>query len=623
MAEFRLEDSLEYRKIRELRNIVISSVRGDNFSIAIHNAIPLIVSQMPGEAPPAAPVSTGENAAAPANPAEGPSESDMRKFYYEKRREYASIITRPELIEAELLNFKSKVSKSLYTVFAISNYAFAEPVFWLECESEELKKYRSTQVHEEAHITQSKKSRRKAEEEYKNRQIDEAVSEFMEAETKNPQDFTIHYQMALIFFFEKADYNNAMFWFRKASKNAYNRSTQVFVHSMVFLGLILRLRAQHQKNQELFSESYQAIAQAYNLDSGYSFSRYAMAQCMSHMTDRAEIFNQAKIILKDLIKNEKLFALQLIYDVAFDLFLEQIGDLYKNLSAETEGFIKNLFEKIEKTFEYLNNSKAYLPVPNQLGGFENIYHKYLEQFADKNYFEMVDLTTRIVSTLDELQQMIAETDKNKKFVEIKDIVEKIMAKYNEEIKLVMDPMIKAESRYNISKDELQKLNSSYPEPDFNIVAGRISPEFDDEEGHLKMGWRESGLFTIIKIISGSVLFMMVFLFIIIVSLFIESSILFIILCGFLNMLLIPLYGATCGEIFYNVIENRRRNIKNSIDSARNEMNSLRTRVDEAGNKISEKYVKFIAESTRLSAFTSEKIFEAAAEGHYEKIKSLI
>jgi len=621
MAEFRLEDSLEYRKIRELRNIVIASVRGDNYSLAIYNAIPLIVSQMPCEAPPAAPESDGDKAAAA--PADGPTESDIRKFYYEKRREHMSVITRPELIEAELLNFKSKVAKSLYSVFAISNYAFAETVFWLECETEELKKYRSTQAHEEAHITQSKKSRRKAEDEYKNRQIDEAVAEFMEAESKNPQDFTIHYQMALIFFFEKADYNNAMFWFRKASKNAYNRSTHIFVHSMVFLGLILRLRAHHQKNLELFSEAYQALAQAYNLDSGYSFSRYAMAQCMAHMTDRAEIFNQAKVILKDLIKTEKLFALQLLYDVSFDMFLDQIGELYKNLSAEAESFIKNLFEKIEHSFEYLNNSRANLPVPNQLGGFENIYQKYLEQFANKNYFEMVDLMTRIVLTLDELQQMIVETDKNKKFAEIKDIVEKIMSKYNEEIKLVMDPMIKAESRYNISKEELQKLNSSYPEPDFSLVSGKkISDSDDDGELH-KSGWRDSGLFTIIKIISGSVIFMMVFLFIIIVSLFIESSILFIILCGFLNMLLIPLYGATCGEIFYNVIENRRRTIKNSIDSARNEMNSIRMRVDEAGNKISEKYVKFIAESTRLSAFTSEKIFEAAVEGHYEKIKSLI
>lgn len=620
MAEFRLEDSLEYRKIRELRNIVIASIRGDNFSLAIYNAIPLVVAQMPSEAPPAS--SDAPAAAAPPS-VEGPSEADVRKFYYEKRREYAAIITRPELIEAELLNFKARVTKSLYNIFAISNYAFAEPIFWLECETEDLKKYRSTQAHEEAHITQSKKSRRKAEEEYKNRQIDEALQDFMEAEAKNSQDFTIHYQMALIFFFEKADYNNAMFWFRKASKNAYNRSTQIFVHSMVFLGLILRLRAQHQKSQELFSEAYQAIAQAYNLDTGYVFSRYALAQCMSHMTDRAEIFNQAKVILKELVKNEKIFALQLIYDITFDLFLDQIGDLYKNLSAETEAFIKNLFEKVEHSLEYLSSSKSYLPVPNQLGGFENIYQKYLEQFANKNYFEMADLTTRIVSTLDELQQMTAETDKNKKFVEIKDIVEKIMVKYGEEIKVVMDPMIKAESRYNIAKEELQKLNSSYPEPDFSLFPDKKAPEADENGVYLKTGWRESGLFTIIKIISGSVIFMMVFLFIIIVSLFLESSILFIILCGFLNMLLIPLYGATCGEIFYNIIENRRRTIKASVDSARNEINSLRMKVDEAGDKISEKYIKFIAESTRLSVFVSEKIFEAAVECNYEKIKSLI
>ena len=621
MAEFRLEDSLEYRKIRELRNIVISSVRNDNFSLAIFNAIPLVIAQMPCEAPPPAPVSTEKPVAA--TPTDGPSEIDIRKFYYEKRREYIPIITRPELIEAELLTFKSKVSKSLYNIFAISNYAFAEPVFWLECETEELKKYRSTQTYEDANITQSKKNRRKAEEEYKNKQIDEAIQEFMEAESKNPLDFTVHYQMALLFFFEKADYNNAMFWFRKASKNAYNRSSQVFIHSMIFLGLMLRLRAQHQRNKELFSEAYQAIVQAYNLDTGYAFSRYALAQCMSHITDQSEIFNQAKVILKDLIKLEKIFALQVIYDISFDMFLDQIGDLYKDLSAETESFIKKLFEKTESLLEYLRNSKAYLPVTGQLGGFENIYQKYLEQFANKNYFEMVDLTTRIVSTLDELQQMIVETDKNKKFAEIKDIVEKIMFKYSEEIKVVMDPMIKAEARYNIAKEELQKLNTSYPEPDLYLLSDKNSDDQDGMSNYQKAGWRESGLFTIIKIISGSVIFMMVFLFIIIVSLFLESSILFIILCGFLNMLLIPLYGATCGEIFYNVIESRRKNIKNTIDSARNEMNSLRIRADEAGNKISDKYIKFIAESTRLSVFTSEKIFEMASEGNYEKIKSLI
>ncbi|HOT74661.1 MAG TPA: hypothetical protein PK467_02640, partial [Candidatus Wallbacteria bacterium] len=319
MAGFSLNESIEYLQIKEKYQFINKSIyssSGPDVLASVAAITPVFIGNIskPGMALIAA-HSTPETHA--------------------KRAAICQTLFTPQFLESKASSFKAEVLRNYNILYSISNYSFAPLLFQLDCETEELKKFRSiTQPNEDPRLKMSRILRRKAEESYRNGQWDEAIRQFNESDEKNESDYTTHYQLGLIYFFEKADYNEACNSFKKAAKLSQNKSSVVFICSTVFFGLLLRLFATVTRSQNLLEESYSALAQAYNLDNQNPMANYALAQSCASLAQKSNFAGSAKDLIKRLVKINEFTALQMIYDVAFDAFLPQIEEAVSSLITE-------------------------------------------------------------------------------------------------------------------------------------------------------------------------------------------------------------------------------------------------------------------------------------------------
>jgi len=89
------------------------------------------------------------------------------------------------------------------------------------------------------------------------------------------------------------------------------------------------------------------------------------------------------------------------------------------------------------------------------------------------------------------------------------------------------------------------------------------------------------------------------------------------------MLFIPIYGSIFAEIYYIVIENKRKNLINSITRLEKELELNKTRINEIDKSLREKYSNMVLEQIKVSKFTASQMLDAGIEGSFEKIKALM
>jgi|GEM_PF-2336601 len=621
MLDFKLDTSVEYQKIREVRKLINNEIiGGQGFNNPIVAAVSLIINRPDHDADvishPAAVFL--ENA-----PAEQRENLNRELGNFTRKKEASDIIARPDLISASINDFNLRLVKNIYLIYAISNYSFAEYIFRQECETDELKKFRIGGS-EDPSATLIRTIRRKAEEAYKNFKFDEAISFFNEAVSKYNGDFTMYYQLGMIYFFEKADFQKAMENFRLASKYSYNKYTPIHIHSMVFIGLLLRLYALNFKNTDMLNEAYQATYQAYTADTGYNFSKYALAQCTASMPFRADLIAQSNSLIKNLILNEKLFAVQIINDPAFNNYSEELEKLFKNIFSEGLSNLSKFFEKIDLALDHASCNQQYITIPTRLISIKSEYKKVVEQINNNKSIFDIESTSKTASKLvTELEDMAKEIEKNKKYSEIRAIIDTAISNYRDDLNEFGAPYLEVESKFNALKEQILKMNSVYPNADYDNILQNILNYVDPIEE--KTNWRESGVFLLIKIISAGFTFIALLIILLILSTLFGKGVgnYFVIGGALIAMAFMPLYGTVLAEIYYNIIEIKRRNLLSDVKKLKVEIDVNKIKMNEINKKLVAKYVMVISEQTRLSSFTSEKMFEACLDGNYEQIKALM
>ncbi len=622
MRDFNLDQSVEYQKIKATRKIIANAVTGgQGFSNPVFAAISLIVNRPDNELE----IVNDLTAVAKQNQPAVDEKLNKEILFINKKKEIISLLLRPELVNSALNEFNVKLSKNIYSIYAISNFAFADYIFRYECETDELKKFRIG-ANEDPQATLVRNIRRKAEEAYKNNKFDEAISFFNEANLKYQADFTVYYQLGLIYFFEKANFKSSMECFRLASKYSHNKYNLTFIHSMVFTGLLLKLYAVHHKDVDMLNEAYQAIYQAYAADTGYCFSKYALAQCTAAMGSRNDLIAQANSLIKNLVMSEKLFAIQIIHDQAFNSYTDELDKLFKNLYNELAGNMTRLFEKIDIALELVSNNQQYLTIPAKVASIKIEYKKITEQISSKKTFFDIDAFYGFATHIsNELEDLAKEIERNKKYSETRAIVEAAVKNYREDFLELTKHYIEVDNKFALLKEQYIKLDSYYPNPEFDEFMASLLNTHDYIPNLEKKIWRESGLFVLIKIISGGFTFLLLVLVVIVLStLFAKGIASFFGITGVLTALVfMPLYSTVFAEIFFNVIEIKRRNLISDIKKLKVEIDVNKIKTNEIEKKISAKYITLIAEQTHLSSFTSEKMFEACLAGNFEQIKALI
>jgi len=623
MRDFNLDRSVEYQRIKATRKIIASAVsaEGHGFSNPVFAAASLIVNRPDNE------IEIVNDLTAVTKENQPAAEEKINKeiLSANKKKELLALMLRPELINSALNEFNLKLSKNIYSIYAISNFAFADYIFRYECETDELKKFRMG-ANEDPHATLVRTIRRKAEDAYKNDKFDEAINFFNETLLKYQADFTVYYQLGLIYFFEKADFKRAMENFRLACKYSHNKYNLTFIHSIVFTGLLLRLYAVEYQDVDMFNEAYQAIYQAYAADTGYIFSKYALAQCTAAMGSRNDLVAQTNSLIKNLIMFEKLFAIQIIYDRAFNSFTDELDKLFKNLYNELAGNMTRLFEKIEIALELISNNQRYLAIPAKAAAIKAEYKKITEQISSKKTFYDLDSFYTTSSRIsNELEELAKEIERNKKYSETRAIVEAAVKNYREDFLELTKHYTDVENKFASLKEQYIKLDSYYPNPEFDELITPLLNLQDNIPNLEKKIWRDSGLFVLIKIISGGFTFLLLVLIIIVLSTLFTKGIasLFGITAILASLIFMPLYSTIFAEIYFNVIEIKRRNIISDLKKLKVEIDVNKIKTAEIEKKISAKYVALITEQTHLSSFTGEKMFEACLEGNFEQIKALI
>lgn len=602
MSNFKLEYSIEYNQIRERRRLAknMLNTSGD-FAASFVNVIAAVIKQTASEKLP----------------------QDNAVELLAKRNELFSRVITPENLENTISEVCSAVIKNIGNVCTIANYSFAEYLFWLECEGADLKKYRTGTGTEDSSIRLARTIRRRAEECYKAGNFNEAIKIFKEADEKYPGDFTVHYQLGLIYFFEKPDFPIALEYFRKASKYSQNKSKQVFINSMIFTGLLLRLCAHASSDVNMFSEAYQAVVQAYNSDPSGVFSIYALVQANTfNSTSKKESLN----LLKDLIKREKYFTIQIIYDRAFDPVIDDIEALYDSLLGDALNSAAQTFAKIDEQLEELSKSVKFLTIPSKLAALKKDYEEIRKLTERKNCFDVIMASEKASSILNSLSDFLAEVKKNKAYFEVRDLIETLSKRFNEEYKEAVKSHTKKEEKLTEMKAASTEVNKNYPVAEAERTVKKKNSDAE-EIIPATTGWRQGKMFLFIKFISGCLAFTVLCAAIFIAFLFMrehfEQQMWVLVSLVILNLLFIPIYGSIFAEIYYIIIENKRKNLQNAITRLEKEIDLNKTRISDIDRGLREKYSNIVLEQIKVSKFTASQMLDAGIDGSFEKIKTLM
>lgn len=590
MAEISLQESREYQIIRESRNLV-RQITGmpDNFGAVAGDLVFSVFDRMRRSPSPAELSRDGER--------------EMN----EKRGSTMCIVLRQETVAPAILDFNSELSKNMYRIFAVSNFAFVEYIFWIECDYSELKKYRSPRSGESQSERNARGLRSAGEEAYKSGQIEEALKNFHASLKDFDSDFTVHYQLGLIYFFEKADCDMAVECFRNASRYSQGRSTQVFIHSMVMHGLIMRITATMTGKKELLAEAYQATSQGYQVDTTYFFSKYAFAQCAMNAPGRVDPVGEAVGLLKELIGREKMFMAQAVYDRAFDKFLTDVDTLVSNMYLESVNISLEVFKVIEDLLEYLGKYSHYSKTPDRCSEFRIEFKNLVEQFNRKDYFDVVLVRNRLNVLFDEIRKIVKEIERNKTFFEVKEYLVDLLAKYDAEMREAAGGADAFEEEYDSICRAAEEMKKNFPEP---------APG--------KAAWYEGGSMTFIKILSGCFVFMLILLALILYSLIFENGVSSLTASlGFINLVFLPVYGSIAGELYYAYIENKRRAMAKAVQKQARILETEKNRVAENEKRLREIYMKMIMDRLKVSRGKAEDVFEAAVRENFERVKNLM
>lgn len=597
---FRLSESAEYKRIKEIRDFVTKQTDLD-MAPQIKSMANLAAGVIRSYCKPVPTASINKK---------NEEEADI----VAKQNDIYDAVVSPETTEERIAAFCSSVLRNPSELSAAANLAFSELLFLIECEQPETKKFRlGGAANEDAKVKLARITRRKAEEALKSSLFDEAIKQLRDADEKYEFDFTVSYQLGLLYFFEKAHYEDAMTFFTKAYKAALNKSRPFMVASLAFMSLLQRLKYEATRENPLITEAYLAAQQAWNSDHESNFALYTLIQSSIHFNAEGDRKGEAIKLMKELFFRQKIYALQMICDPAFARFTGEVGGVCANIIEETNNTIADLFRGIEDNFEKLAGAIKFVSVPSKVAALRNGFNELSSKFTSKKMFDLLEVVGDTQTLHGSLAELYTEVNTNRMFYEVKSSIVSISDEYKREMEETGASFTRLEDELARTTAKLEQLNAKYP-------AGKVDASGDIVE----LAWFQHTGFMLYNFSIGFLTscFLIGILVLAYIAFGLEFTWITYCLYGFI-MLMLPLFSKICGEISYYSVENRRKGFQDEYKKLMNAIEAKRPMHDEDMKKVTHNYSALIAERHRIPFALSEKLLECAAGGNYDQIKSML
>ncbi len=522
---------------------------------------------------------------------------------------------------------QSPVSENIYKLLAFSNYAFAEAIFWHECETvEEFKRYRGSKPEElgihagsnEAgkaicqDISNAVNYRRKAEELHKKGYVKDAIKNLAIAEELFADDFTALYFTALLFFFETGEIDRALEYFKKAARASQTRSKRAFGECMAYIAFINIIKSRS-VNGPFVEEALRAVSVAGNHDGESLFIKYTLAQCLASDAENAVSASRAMEIIESLISADPFYSIQIASDPAFEKISRALEMMFDNKVASLFPECQKLMARAETLAAVLPKKAEGTPEAPKMFAVLKEYKSLKTNFAGaRSFLEFVTSSWRIKKNLLDLQRVTTDSERHKLYEKLRVFAEECVKQYQGELGESLKPFSALNNEKEKIASGLRKLNQKYP-------SASKKHEMEPEEN-----WKKTDVFYNARSFGGMFIAGLVLACIAAVYFSpLRAPAGYLILAAVINLSLTGVYGYIYGEFYYNYIQNLKKTLETDITRIDLKLDLNKKVPAEEEIKARDRHSKSIAENFNIDLVDARNIFLAVLEGDPERIKQHI
>jgi len=253
------------------------------------------------------------------------------------------VASREEMIDVMEIGFGAisyeleRVSAGIEALRADFNWAMAGVLWKLEMQHETLRDILTTL---QAPLdTQAKELRKRAEDAYLNGWYDEALTDFLESERKNYQDFAVHQAIGNIYLYHRqpADLDKAQEYYKKAGKYAIPRSVYHAALAYLHAGFVCYL----QGNDAMAIEYARWVTEYYPqlVEGFYNHAKFAAAAGQTAIAIPS---------LETAIRADRNYAVKARADDDFENIEAAVTELMERLIAEVRSEAAELLRRLRK-----------------------------------------------------------------------------------------------------------------------------------------------------------------------------------------------------------------------------------------------------------------------------------
>lgn len=275
----------------------------------------------------------------------------------------------------------SDISSELSDISSTLDWGFSEVIWQLELQTEVIKNILKTI---QAPLdTQAKELKKRAEEAYRNKWIDDALKDFLESEKKNRYDFTIHQSLGNIYLFHKKNPEKALEYYEKAVKYTTPYSSHYTIIALLHIGLVRYLQAK-------FQEACKATLEVIKISPNHYKAHYQYTQYCANLGRYDEAIKHLRIA----IKGNRYYCIKADAEKDFDVMKKQLKALFKELRDEAYSIAK---KEIEKTQKFIQDLKRVYGIPDTyIKEYIKELNKAENLFQRNSYFDYLDSYLEVI-----------------------------------------------------------------------------------------------------------------------------------------------------------------------------------------------------------------------------------
>ena len=284
-----------------------------------------------------------------------------------------------EKAERYLSDISYGIEAGLEALAAAFEWGMAEVVYHLELQRKELKKI--VEILEAPLETQARELRHRAEFAHRNNWIDEALMDFLEAESKNYADFTIHQSLGNIYL-RKNDLTKALEYYEKAAKYARPHSSYYTSYALWHLGQVKYLQGE-------IGSAYEATKEATRLQPHLVQALYDHARYCALFTKEEESMAN----LREAIEIDRNYSLKALTDESFANMGEALRALLETFRQEAKRRAQNTLNVCHECLRLaadIDSDFKWHPAETNLRWLEEKVRNVEALIKKDSYFDFLD-----------------------------------------------------------------------------------------------------------------------------------------------------------------------------------------------------------------------------------------